>query len=227
MKKINLTAIVFAICCVSFLAFLAFNPSHAYFQSHAQATGVNTAKVDLLFDKFNADEDGNYTIGSFSGNINTDAWGTIKNPYVMTGKNHVNNLFILQRSGYFATKTTTVETTDAEGNVTKAEVPRQSYFVVSTKDGYPIAIDCGEMTINPIGSATNPFTGNIQGAPLTGTAKYGSYTVSQSTIANLQVVANKPCLPTLIVQHNKYILKHHPRFRHQDSQEQVAQLPSF
>lgn len=197
MKKINLTAIVFAICCVSFLAFLAFNPSHAYFQSHAQATGVNTAKVDLLFDKFNADTDGNYTIGSFSGNINTDAWGTIKNPYVMTGKNHVNNLFILQRSGYFATKTTTVETTDAEGNVTKTEVPRQSYFVVSTKDGYPIAIDCGGMTINPIGSATNPFTGNIQGAPLTGEATYTAgtgtsatpYKVTQSTIANLQVVA--------------------------------------
>ena len=178
MKKIKLTTIIFAICCVSFLAFLAFNPSHAYFQSHAQATGVNTAKVDLLFDKFNADADGNYTIGSFSGNINTDPWGTINNPYVMTGKNHVNNLFILQRSGYFANKK------EADGTT-----PRQSYFVVSNKNGTPVVIDCNGMTINPIGSATNPFTGNIQGAPLAGTAEYGNYTVSQSTIANLNVVA--------------------------------------
>lgn len=178
MKKIKLTTIIFAICCVSFLAFLAFNPSHAYFQSHAQATGVNTAKVDLLFDKFNANADGSYTIGSFSGNINTDPWGTIKNPYVMTGKNHVNNLFILQRSGYFANKK------EADGTT-----PRQSYFVVSNKNGTPVVIDCNGMTINPIGSATNPFTGNIQGAPLAGTAAYGSYTVSQSTIANLNVVA--------------------------------------
>ena len=198
MKKIKLTTIIFAICCVSFLAFLAFNPSHAYFQSHAQATGVNTAKVDLLFDKFN---EGTITADGTPVDLNAD-WGTPTNPYVMTGKNHVNNLFILQRSKYFATKTTTVETTDAEGNVTKTEVPRQSYFVVANKDGTPIVIDCGGMTINPIGSASNPFTGNIQGAPsgvptdMTGisaeqqaTYKYNGNSVSVSAIANLNVVA--------------------------------------
>lgn len=174
MKKFRSTILIFAICCVSFLAFLAFNPSHAYFQNFTAAEGVNTAKVDLLFDKFNSDvvlEDGTTV------NLSAD-WGTIKNPYVMTGKNHVNNLFILQRSGYFANKK------EADGTT-----PRQSYFVVSNKDGTTVVIDCGGMTINPIGSATNPFTGNIQGAPLGGTATYGSYTVSQSTIANLNVVA--------------------------------------
>ena len=195
MKKIKLTTIIFAICCVSFLAFLAFNPSHAYFQIFTDPVGINTAKVDLLFDKFTPNQEvegdnttrGNYTYGSFSGNIYTDAWGTIKNPYVMTGKNHVNNLFILQKSGYFEKKV------DGNNN------PRQSYFVVSNKDGTPIVIDCGGMNINPIGTPAKPFTGNIQGAPLTGDATYTAgagasatpYTVTQSTIANLNVIASE------------------------------------
>lgn len=195
MKKLKLTTIIFAICCVSFLAFLAFNPSHAYFQIFTDPVGINTAKVDLLFDKFTPNQEvegdtttrGNYTYGSFSGNIYTDAWGTIKNPYVMTGKNHVNNLFILQKSGYFEKK--------VDGN----NEPRQSYFVVSNKDGTPIVIDCGGMNINPIGTPAKPFTGNIQGAPLTGDATYTAgagtsatpYTVTQSTIANLNVIASE------------------------------------
>jgi hypothetical protein len=195
MKKLKLTTIIFAICCVSFLALLAFNPSHAYFQIFTDPVGINTAKVDLLFDKFTPNQEvegdtttrGNYTYGSFSGNIYTDAWGTIKNPYVMTGKNHVNNLFILQKSGYF------------EKKVDENNKPRQSYFVVSTKSGTPIVIDCGGMNINPIGTPAKPFTGNIQGAPLTGEATYTAgagtsatpYTVTQSTIANLNVIASE------------------------------------
>lgn len=63
MKKLKLTTIIFAICCVSFLAFLAFNPSHAYFQIFTDPVGINTAKVDLLFDKFtpNQEVDGDNT----------------------------------------------------------------------------------------------------------------------------------------------------------------------
>ena len=175
MKKIKFTAVLFAVCCVSFLAFLAFNPSHAYFQIFTDPVGINTAKVDLLFDKFT---EGVTNGDDFTVDLTAD-WGTPTNPYVMTGKNHVNNLFILQKSGYFAQKV------DSDGN------PRQSYFRVANKDGTPLVIDCGGMNINPIGSHDNPFTGNIQGAPLGGTATYGSYTVSQSTIANLNVIANE------------------------------------
>lgn len=193
MKKIKFTAVLFAICCVSFLAFLAFNPSHAYFQIFTDPVGINTAKVDLLFDKFT---EGVTNGDDFTVNLTAD-WGTPTNPYVMTGKNHVNNLFILQKSGYFAQKV------DSDGN------PRQSYFRVANKDGTPLVIDCGGMNINPIGSPDNPFTGNIQGAPKTeipalpdgateeqkaeydAKYKYKGNSVSVSAIANLNVIANE------------------------------------
>ena len=52
LKKLNLTVVVFCVCCIAFVAFLAYNPSHAFFEVHKDAIGVNTAKVDLLFDKY-------------------------------------------------------------------------------------------------------------------------------------------------------------------------------
>ena len=45
------------------------------------------------------------------------------------------------------------------------------------------------MEIAPIGTPSNPFTGNISGAYIAGEATYGNYKVTQSTIANLKIVA--------------------------------------
>lgn len=185
---------------VAFIAFFIYNPSHAYFQVHKELTGVNTARVDLLFDKFtpNAEEGGvkgDFVYGNFQGNIYNDEWGTAKNPYVMTGKNHVNNLAILQKSGYFKNKTTTSTIINENGEEEPVQVPRQSHFVVAKKDGTPTVINCEGMNINPIGTPLDPFTGIIQGAPMEGTAEYEiggtKYETTQSAIANLNIVANE------------------------------------
>lgn len=178
-KKLSLTFVLFVACCISFAAFLLISPSHAYFQGFTALDGVNSAKIDLLFDKFDA----NGTYGDYEITLNDDNWGTEENPYLLTKKNHVSNLFVLQRSGYFLRKT------NSDGSA------RQSHFMVcDPADGTPIVIDCEGMTINPIGSHDNPFTGCLQGAPVAGTAAYGNYTVSQSAIANLEVleVENTP-----------------------------------
>lgn len=176
LKKLNLTVVVFCVCCVAFVAFLAYNPSHAYFQVHKDAIGVNTAKVDLLFDKY-ADSVFTNTTTYTGPTLKQNAeWGTEANPYIIRKKNHINNLAMLHKAGYFKDKT------------------GQSYFVVCNLDGTPVAINCSEdaaMEIAPIGTPSNPFTGNINGAYVAGTAKYGSYSVSQSTIANLTVNATE------------------------------------
>lgn len=175
LKKLNLTVVVFCVCCIAFVAFLAYNPSHAYFQVHKDALGVNTTKVDLLFDKYASDIDlTNYTGPAL--NLTGAEWGTEANPYIIRKKNHINNLAMLQKAGYFEQK---------EG---------QSFFVVCDLYGKPVAINCSEdseMEIAPIGTPDNPFTGNISGAYISGTATYGSYSVSQSTIANLTIIAGE------------------------------------
>jgi hypothetical protein len=176
-KKLSLTFVLFVACCISFAAFLLISPSHAYFQGFTALDGVNSAKIDLLFDKF----DDNGTYGDYEITLKDDNWGTEENPYLLTKKNHVSNLFVLQRSGYFLRKT------NSDGST------RQSHFMVcDPATGETLAINCDGMTINPIGSPTNPFTGCIQGAPVAGEATYTvndkTYTVTQSTIANLKVV---------------------------------------
>lgn len=183
-KKLNLTVVVFCVCCIAFVAFLAYNPSHAYFQVHKDAIGVNTAKVDLLFDKYadsvftleNSEDSLEEEKRTYKGpELNQNAeWGTEANPYIIRKKNHINNLAMLHKAGYFEDKT------------------GQSYFVVCNLDGTPVAINCSEdseMEIAPIGTPSNPFTGNISGAYIVGEATYGNYKVTQSTIANLKIVA--------------------------------------
>ena len=184
-KSKYFTYILAAAFSIAFVAFFIFNPSHAFFQVHKDFTGVNTAKVDLLFDKFDASG----TYGEISVDLGA-TWGTPTNPYVIDDTNHISNLSVLQKSGYFNSK------------------DHQCFFVVCTPTGYPVAIDCDGMEIAPIGSPARPFTGSIQGAPLavsdyTGegtpytdtkftnvyTVGNNNFTVTQSTIANLVVAA--------------------------------------
>lgn len=193
LKKLNITVVVFCVCCIAFVAFLAYNPSHAYFQVHKDAYGINTTKVDLLFDKYSTTSEGDdesvFAIYAREQAANTPAedrvykgpaldqsatWGTEANPYIIRKKNHINNLAMLQKAGYFEQK---------EG---------QSFFVVCDLYGKPVAINCSEdseMEIAPIGTPNNPFTGNISGAYIAGEATYENYKVTQSTIANLKIVA--------------------------------------
>jgi hypothetical protein len=187
MKKTNLiTYLIFALFCVSFLAFLVFNPSHAYFQLFMKdAAGINSTKVDLLFDKF----DSNGTYGEFEVDLDTGTWGTPQNPYVINAPNHVSNLSVLQRSGYFAKKT------------------HQCYFVVCTPTGYPVAIDCDGMEIVPVGSPTTPFTGIVKGAPIkieeytgTGTPYDGTeYTNVYKTPDDKDLATTQSAITNLIV----------------------------
>ncbi|MBR0454426.1 MAG: hypothetical protein IIX25_02065, partial [Clostridia bacterium] len=148
-KSKYFTYILAAAFSIAFVAFFIFNPSHAYFQVHKDFIGVNTAKVDLLFDKFDVNDQTAVNTKDY-GDLTVDRradWGTVDNPYVIDDTNHISNLSVLQKSGYFNSKN------------------HQCFFVVCTPDGYPVAIDCDGMEIAPIGSPSRPFTGNIQGAP--------------------------------------------------------------
>jgi hypothetical protein len=174
-------------------------PSLGFFQAWFRATGFNSAKVELIFDRLDFENttdqvvlDGQTMTVQAALNAkgyNAEAvWGTKENPYVISRKYHVQNLSVLQNNGFFK------ERKDADGN------PLQSYFLVCETDGTPAVIDCGGMTLAPVGTHANPFTGVIKGAPLAGEARMyddddnaengGGYGTAVSAIANLTVSAS-------------------------------------
>lgn len=164
-------------------------PSLSFFEVVFDRLGINSAKVELIFDRLNFDNTAITSLVDENGEalfVESDEWGTERNPYVISEKYHVQNLSVLQNNGFFK------ETRTA-----------QSFFLVCTSDGLPVAIDCEGMTLAPVGTHSNPFTGVIKGAPLAGEAEYiyvprssndgtkeESYGVSTSTIGNLIVEAN-------------------------------------
>lgn len=181
-KRITTLAVLCGLLLLSIL-FQIISKSSAYFLSVFDKSGVNSVMVELIFDRLDFTNTAITNLGyaNVDGNGNEIPWGSKQNPYVISQKYHVQNLSVLQNSGFFAERTET----DADGN----EIPVQSYFLVCTPEGDPVAIDCDGMTIDPIGTKEQPFTGVIQGAPITGEASYKSYGVSVSTIANLTVNA--------------------------------------
>lgn len=170
---------------VSFVA-----PSLAYFQTIFTSTGYNSAKVELIFDRLDFTKFTAQQLTEFG--LDEDAeWGTKANPYVISEKYHVQNLSVLQNNGFFK------ERKDTSNN------PLQSFFRVCNTDGTPVAINCEGMTMAPVGTHANPFTGVIDGALISGEATYKytprsssdtvaekSYGVSVSTIGNLIVKAS-------------------------------------
>ncbi|MBQ3100108.1 MAG: hypothetical protein IJC50_03875, partial [Clostridia bacterium] len=158
--------------------------SVAYFRTLFIKQGMNSVMVELIFDRLDF-TNASVTDAGFSDvdeNGNEIPWGSEKNPYVISQKYHVQNLSVLQNAGFFAERTET----DANGN----EVPIQPHFRVCKTDGTPVAIDCEDMTIEPVGSYELPFTGVIRGSIFDGTTTYASYGTSVSTIANLTVEAS-------------------------------------
>ena len=169
---------------VSFVA-----PSLAYFQTIFTSTGINSAKVELIFDRLDFEHDNVKNAKDEAGNARFSAtaeWGSEKNPYVISAKHHVQNLSVLQNTGFFDKAT-------------------QAYFLVCTPEGTPVAINCEGMTMAPVGTHANPFTGVIDGAFATSatevtytytprsssdTVAEKSYGVSVSTIGNLIVKAS-------------------------------------
>lgn len=169
---------------VSFVA-----PSLAYFQTIFTSTGINSAKVELIFDRLNFQSENVLNAKDEAGNARFSAtaeWGSEKNPYVISAKHHVQNLSVLQNTGFFDKAT-------------------QAYFLVCTPEGTPVAINCEGMTMAPVGTHANPFTGVIDGAFATSAAEVTytytprsssdtvaekSYGVSVSTIGNLIVKAS-------------------------------------
>ena len=169
---------------VSFVA-----PSLAYFQTIFTSTGINSAKVELIFDRLNFKSENVLNATNEDGTARFDEgaeWGSEKNPYVISAKHHVQNLSVLQNTGFFDKAT-------------------QAYFLVCTPEGTPVAINCEGMTMAPVGTHANPFTGVIDGAFATSatevtytytprsssdTVAEKSYGVSVSTIGNLIVKAS-------------------------------------
>lgn len=186
MQRIKKASIIAALCILLLASVLLqlVSPSSAYFLSLFDKLGVNSVKVELIFDRLDFDDPDIINLGTFQevdGDGNEIPWGSEQNPYVISQKFHIQNLSVLQNSGFFKGRVQT----DADGN----EVPAQSYFLVCNPDGTPVAIDCEGMKIEPVGTTELPFTGVIRGAPLEGEATYKSYGVSTSTIANLVVEA--------------------------------------
>ena len=186
MQRIKKASIIAALCVLLLASVLLqlVSPSSAYFLSLFDKLGVNSVKVELIFDRLDFDDPDIIGLGTFrevDADGNEIPWGSEQNPYVISQKFHIQNLSVLQNSGFFKGR---VEI-DADGN----EVPAQSYFLVCNPDGTPVAIDCEGMKIEPVGTTELPFTGVIKGAPLAGTATYKNYGVSTSTVANLVVDA--------------------------------------
>lgn len=157
--------------------------SFAYFRFVFDKQGVNSVMIELIFDRLNFDDPDVIAAGfrQTDENGNEIAWGSAENPYVISEKYHVQNLSVLQNAGFFENRTET----DSSGN----ESVRQPHFLVCTRDGDPVAIDCGGMEIAPIGTDELPFTGVVRGAPFDGTVTYNGNGASVSTIANLTVAA--------------------------------------
>ena len=188
-KKTRATVVVILLSLVAAIIFSLISVSLAYFRFFMDKSGVNSVMVELIFDHldfntaqtkeklnaagfFDVDENGNEI-----------RWGSKENPYVISQKYHVQNLAVLQNSGFFSKRVGK----DADGK----EVPEASYFLVCTPQGTAVTVDCQGMTIAPIGTTEYPFTGTIQGAPLSGgeTTKYKDNETTLSTIANLRVEA--------------------------------------
>ena len=148
-------------------------PSLGFFQAWFRATGFNSAKVELIFDRLTVTDE----LSALGYNSEAE-WGSQANPYVISQKYHVQTLSVLQNNGFFKEKK------NADNQ------PLQSYFLVCDKDGKPVAIDCEGMKLAPVGTHANPFTGVIKGAPLAGNTTYSGYGTAVSAIANLTVSAS-------------------------------------
>lgn len=197
---------------VTLLTFMLIIPSLGFFKVEFDRHGLNTAKIELIFDRLNFDSETAITVNGTATTVGAQldalgydedaVWGSENNPYVISQKYHVQNLSVLQNNGFFKERVKTdPETGEPVLGDDGKPIPDQSFFLVCTPDGLPVAIDCDGMTIAPIGTHDRPFTGNIQGALFEGEAKYQSdkttaagitngYGVSVSTIANLTVTAN-------------------------------------
>ena len=186
---------------VTVLTFMLIIPSLGFFKVEFDRHGLNTAKIELIFDRLNFDSETAITVNGTATTVGAQldalgydkdaVWGSESNPYVISQKYHVQNLSVLQNNGFFKERVKTDPTTGEPvlGDDGKP-IPDQSFFLVCTPDGLPVAIDCDGMTIAPIGTHDRPFTGNIQGALFDGSTTYGSYGTSVSTIGDLTVSAN-------------------------------------
>ncbi len=162
-------------------------PSTAYFSALFDMTGTNSVMVELIFDRLTVANGTNLPIMDIT-NATPDTpyrfdssaeWGSAQNPYVISQKMHIQNLSVLQNSGFFNKRV------DENGNI------EQSYFLVCKPDGTTVSIDCDGLRIDPVGTAQNPFTGVICGSFNGGTGVYKEKGVSVSTIANLKVNAKE------------------------------------
>ena len=183
-NKMLITSVIAAILLFATLLLVMISPSFAYFRTQFDKNGYHNMIIELIFDRL--DETGmaayaekyQEAYGStFSPNAEA-TWGSRDNPYVISQKYHIQNLSVLQNTGFF------------EKRVDESGKTVQAYFLVCNPDGTPVVIDCGGMTISPVGNHKRPFTGVISGAPsTTGESSYKNYGTTVSGIANLTVEA--------------------------------------
>lgn len=188
MEKTKPSFLILRILFIAAFIFLLLPDSWAYFRFVFDKSGTNTVMVELIFDHLDFNDTDVINAG-FTDKENGQEipWGSEKNPYVISQKYHVQNLSVLQNSGFFASRVKKDANGDPILDENNNTIPEQSYFLVCNTDGTPVSIDCDGIKIAPIGTHEYPFTGVIRGAPIAGTATYAGYGVSVSTIADVTV----------------------------------------
>lgn len=191
MTKMKPVALILCILLIAVSLVLLISESLAYFRFIFDKSGTNTVMVELIFDHLDFNDSDVINAGfADEENGNEIPWGSEKNPYVISQKYHIQNLSVLQNSGFFASRVKKDENGDPILDENNNTIPDQSYFLVCNTDGTPVSIDCDGIKIAPIGSHEYPFTGVIRGAPIAGSTTYNGYGSSVSTIADLTVESN-------------------------------------
>ena len=145
LKRKHFFTVALCVLLIAATVLFAASPSFAYFRALFDKVGENTVMVELIFDRLNFDGPNAEALAQLGFTDEQDGvevpWGSRQNPYVISAKHHIQNLSVLQNSGFFAGR---VEK-DENGEpvlVDGKTVPVQSYFLVCTPDGTPVTVDC-------------------------------------------------------------------------------------
>ena len=137
--------------------------------------------LDMLFDRLDPAAASEKTLPTGE-NIKYDQgaeWGSAENPYIISNIRHLQNLSVLQNSGYF--KELYID----------QEQGKMPYFLVCTPEGAPVTVDGMGITITPIGTNDLPFVGFVGGAFAGGDTTVNGMNSDTSVISGLTVTTDE------------------------------------
>ncbi|GEM_PF-4825391 len=120
-------------------------------------------------------------------------WGSANNPYIISKKAHLLNLYVLQNCGYLEQRI---------AGVTEADIP---YFLVCNPDGSAVSIDCTDTVSEPIGNEKYPFVGYVGGAFKDSTITIAGKSSTQSVIYNATVQTEEDVIDVGLFGHIGYV----------------------